>query len=146
MTTVAAVVTDGPGAVDVVRHALARAQREHLPLLLLVPLPRGGTSLDPRVRRRSARRRAVEAAAVLGRVAPLLALSPVAVTTRVVVHADRTGARRPVAVVDAVLAALRSSRVDVLVCPAALPLGRRAGVPSVLVPVPSPTARERTLR
>ena len=111
---VAVVVTDGPDAVPLVQRALRAAEDEHLPLLLLVPLPGSGSAED--------RRRAADAAAVLGRVHPTLARSHVETAYRVVLHADRTGSRRQVAVAGAVRDAARREGAVLLVAPERLPV------------------------
>jgi hypothetical protein len=128
---VAVVVPDGPDAVPLVARAARAAEDEHLPLLLLVPLPRTGSTGERR-------RHEAEAAAVLGRVAPTLALTHVELSHRVVPHPDRGGSRRQVALGGAVCAAALRHGAVLLVAPEGLPVPPPA--PRVLrVPAPSLT-------
>ncbi|MCF6745032.1 hypothetical protein E9529_12215, partial [Blastococcus sp. KM273128] len=108
---VAAVVTDDLEAVRAVRHAVRLARDWDRPLLLLVPLPGTGLSLDPALHEVARRRRERDAAAVLGRITPALGGRPA--PAHVVTY-------RPVrARTPALTAALRAARragAEVVVC------------------------------
>lgn len=72
---VAAVITDILDAVDVARRAVTLAG-EHRLLVLLVPLPRVGVTIDAAVVASAQHRRGQEAAAIVARVTPTLADHP----------------------------------------------------------------------
>lgn len=118
---VVAVVTDAACAVQVARRAVQLAGQERRPLLLLVPLPALGFTIDPVVLRLAHQRRGADAAAVLGRIAPALGAARTATSVRVVPHSAKTGEGSP-AVARAVLAAAARAGAAVLVAPGALPV------------------------
>jgi len=119
---VAAVITDAAVAVEVARRAAQLAADEHRPLLLLVPLPALGFTIDPVVLRLAHQRREANAAAILGRIAPALGAARTDTAVRILPHAGDTGEQSP-AVAKAVLAAATRAHVAVLVASVALPVG-----------------------
>jgi hypothetical protein len=112
---VAAVVVDDLVAVHTVRHAARLAAAAQRPLLLLVPLPGPGLSIDPAVHRVAHRRRGIDAEAILGRVDPALARHTGPVSARVVTYRPRR-IRRPGLI--AVLHSATRAHADVLVADA----------------------------
>jgi len=81
---IAAVVTDGLGAIAVARCALRAARETSRPVVLLVPLRRPAFTTDAAVARLSYERSAGEAEAIARRACPLLEAAGVAVVVRVV--------------------------------------------------------------
>lgn len=127
VSPVAAVITDAAVAVEVARRAAQLAADEHRPLLLLVPLPALGFTIDPVVLRLAHQRREANAAAILGRIAPTLGAASADSDTavRILPHRGDTGEQSP-AVAKAVLAAATRAHAAILVAPGTLPLGASA--------------------
>jgi len=109
---VAAVVADDLDAVRTVRYAARLARAAQRPLLLLVPLPGTGLSIDAALHGVTHRRREREADAILGRVTPVLERHGVPVSTRVVTFPPR---RARIPGLSAVLCAARRADAVVLV-------------------------------
>lgn len=122
---VVAVITDAAVAVEVARRAAQLAADEHRPLLLLVPLPTIGFTIDPVVLRLAHQRREANAAAILGRITPALGAARTDTAVRILPHRGDTGEQSP-AVAKAVLAAATRAHAAVLVAPGTLPLGASA--------------------
>lgn len=112
---VAAVVTDDLDAVRTVRHAARLAAATQRPLVLLVPLPGPGLSIDPALHHVAQRRRDRDAEAILGRVTPALARHRGPVSARMVTYRPRR--TRGAGLAAGLLAAARAD-ADVLVAPA----------------------------
>lgn len=121
---VAAVITDAAVAVEVARRAARLAADEHRPLLLLVPLPTLGFTIDPVVLRLAHQRREANAAAILGRIAPALGAASTDSDTavRIVPHRGDTNEQSP-SVTRAVLTAATRAHAAILVAPGTLPVG-----------------------
>lgn len=119
---VVAVITDAAVAVEIARRAAQLAADEHRPLLLLVPLPALGFTIDPVVLHLAHQRREANAAAILGRIAPALGAARTDTAVRILPHSRRHRKQSP-AVAKAVLAAATHAQAAVLVASVALPVG-----------------------
>jgi hypothetical protein len=140
---VAAAIPDNLDAVEVARTARGLALEQDRPLLLLVPQPGTGFTIDPTVHVLAQRRREEAAAAVVGRVLPVIE-APGArvreVRVQVVAHGSGTLRRRhrdaglrPGPALVALLTAARRAGAGVLVVPASmLPERRHDGRPVLL--------------
>lgn len=134
---VAAVLTDSAEDVTTAGRAGRIAAAENRPLVLLVPLPRVGFTLDPVLLVRSFDRRDREATAIAARTLPTLRPGPAGLTHHVIPH--RT--RRAGTAAYAVRAHAERAGVAVLVAPRSMSPGLASGRYRVVLLPHTPVAR-----